>query len=94
MGKQSVTVQHVLWHRMNHIHSNLGNSYRNGPEHNKVLTDSMNSMVWDFTELYYGTSSIFMLSLKSNDKSVCPLYQKHYTKNPSVRCPVRYISPK
>jgi len=61
MRKQSVTVN-VLWHTMCHIHGNLGNSYRNGLEHNNVLTDSMNSVVGDFTELYYGTWSIFMLS--------------------------------
>jgi hypothetical protein len=24
-------------------------------EHNNILIDSMSSMVWDFTELYYGT---------------------------------------
>jgi hypothetical protein len=51
MRKQSVTA-HVLWHTMFHILGNLGNSYRNGLEHNNVLTDSMNSMVWDFTEMY------------------------------------------
>jgi hypothetical protein len=44
MRKQSITV-HVVRQRMCHIHGNLGNSYRNGLEHNNAVTDSMNSMV-------------------------------------------------
>jgi len=52
MRKLSVTAQCVLWHRMCHIHGNLGNSYRNRPEHNNILTEAMNSMLWDFSVMY------------------------------------------